>query len=886
MAKSRKATGLYSAVNDFFKRVNNTDVIRFGSDNINTYPAPITDRENNKLKDIQVFRQFLQSKNWNTKHIELFDEYRRMDQTFPIINAALKIYGQEVCLSGDTVVSTPKGDFTLLELFRNRTNNFYVKSFDKVFNRIEWNEVKYVKTNGIKPVYKVTLRKNVCEETQLLDPGSAVTFKCTDNHKIMVAPSQFKELRELKAGDSVWSMYYYTDPSCKCKETKFNNTVIESIDLVGEEEVFDLVEVSPNHHFLIKLSNTFHITVHNCTKDTEGNVINIVSEDKRVKKLLEDLFYNNLKLNSNAYLQVRSFLKFGNHYSYLQTRQGVGVLDLVHLPPEAIRIMLQSNSMELDDFKYQWFGGSGTGTGGGKMFEPWEVVHFKNIEDLETMPYGQSILRSVVDTYRRIILMREAMIVYRITRAPQRLLFKIDASGHSADDALRFAEELKKQMTKKPLINPQTGEMDFKYNPISIEENLYMTSYEGDTSDVRVLEGASNLDAVEDYKIIKDDLFAGLLIPKSYLTFEEDLCLRQDTKLLTNEGPITIKELADSLAKEPNKKVYALSCNKYGIISSGKILWCNETKEVEELYKITINGNHVVEATNNHPFLLESLKYCRAENLEVGNKLRNMFDEEFIVTNVEVIKLENKEFVYDLEVEEHHNFALSCGIFVHNSNKAALAQEDLRFAGAIRQYQAQYIEGLLHMAIVHLQMNGCSQEDFSSFKIQMNTNSTLAEKTRKELLEQRFSLAASAWDANNNGLNFMSFTQTLKEILHFTDEEIAKTFQDQMIEKKIAWRLKQLDEQGFYQDPDEKKQKLLGMNSDNNIFANLNFEAASKPSNIKSILSEKIDAEIGYLLTKPTGTPNAKLIDSITRNGLNKYGKIKSNIENTKRDFV
>lgn len=891
MSTKKTNDGFINKIGDFFKRVNQQDTIKIGDTGINTYEEPQTEEEISKKQSIQVFRQFLQSRNWNVKHAELFDEYRRMDLTYPIINAALRLYSQEVCLSGDTIISTVPGDFTIAELYKAGKQNFYVTSFDSKYKRIEWNMVKGIKNNGLKPIFKVKVTRNIDSETAEWDKKTEATFKCTADHKIMVSPNEFKTLDQLKVGDVIWGFHHFIDESCKCKENVFTQTVIESIESAGEEEVYDLIDVSPNHHFLIKLTDSFYITVHNCTKGDTGNVIEIITSNKRVKTLLEECFFKNLKLNSESYLLVRSLLKFGNHFAFLDTRKGVGVIDLISLPPEAIRIQLMDdgfgNTRNLDNFKYNWFG-----SGGGTSFEPWEIVHWKNIEDLETLPYGQSILRSIVDTYRRIILMREAMIVYRITRAPQRLLFKIDTTGLDADAALLTATEMKKQMYKKPLINPVTGELDHKYNPISIEENLYMPTTEGDNSSVSVLEGASNLGDIEDYGAIKDDLFAGLLIPKSYLTFEDDLCLRENTKLLTSEGVFTIKELAELMNNGQEKKIYALSCNKYGIIVSGKILWCKETKTVDFLHRITLNNGSVIECTENHPFLLETLDYKRADLLEPGDKLKNMYDLDFTVNTIEKISLQNTEFVYDLEVEEYHNFALESGIFVHNSSKATLAQEDLRFAGAIRQYQSHFIEGLLHIALVHLNMNGCSKEELGSFELQMNINSTLAEKVRMELLQGRFELANLAWNSDNSGLNFMSFTQVLKEILHKTDDEIEKTFEDQLIEKRMAWRMGQLTETGTYREPNIENLKLMGMNKNNNIFSNLVFENKNDADKLlKSIITESVDNEIKVLLQKPKATPTPKMIEQIIQksskddNKFNAESRFKSNIEQTKKDI-
>ena len=315
----------------------------------------------------------------------------------------------------------------------------------------------------------------------------------------------------------------------------------------------------------------------------------------------------------------------------------------------------------------------------------------------------------------------------------------------------------------------------------SIEENIYMPTFEGDVGGIDVLQGASNLGDVEDYKIIKDDLFAGLLIPKSYLTFEEDLCLRGNTEILTNNGLITIKELSDNWIN--GQKTFVLSCNKYGYITPGKVLCCKETKETNVLYKIFINETKYEETTENHPFLMDDLTYKSASELNIGDKLRGMYEKEYFVTDIKIEVLDTPEKVYDLEVEEYHNFALSSGVFVHNSNKAALAQEDMRFAGAIKQYQGNFIEALLHIAIVHLTSKGFSVEDLSKFELEMNTNSKLVKKLENETLQQKVDLAKSILDTSNGELTLLSFTQVSKYVMNFSDEQIPTSCENQLLGK-------------------------------------------------------------------------------------------------------
>lgn len=468
-------------------------------------------------------------------------------------------------------------------------------------------------------------------------------------------------------------------------------------------------------------------------QDIQGNIFSIHSEHKAVKDELEYLFYKVLNINSKGYLIAREMAKFGNAYTYLVTRPKDGVTDLLFLPPEGIIREHMFDPYNLENYRYMW-----TSHGGSGIFEPWELVHWRNLEDVELEPYGVSILRSVVDTWRRVVLIREALVIYRITRAPSRYLFKIDTSGLTGEEALKFANEMKKSLEKKPLVNSKTGEIDFKWNPLSIEENLFMPTYEGSPADVQVLEGASNLDAVEDYKIIKDDLFAGLKIPKSFLSFEEDI-----------------------------------------------------------------------------------------------------------------------------------------------NSKSTLSEEDIRFAKTIQRLQREIVQGFVHTAIVHLYMKGFSQDEIQSFKIVMNNPSGISEKRKNELLQQRLDAAKSAWDPGNEGLNLLSYTETLKTILKLSDEEVKHIIKSQFNEKRIQWRLKQITNAGFYDEPENEKllaklKELQGNEKENpSTMGDLNFDS----SMITEVIKKKIDQEILEMFPTVQDSASKGKIQTLVE------GTMMKNIKKAKKDF-
>lgn len=147
-------------------------------------------------------------------------------------------------------------------------------------------------------------------------------------------------------------------------------------------------------------------------------------------------------------------------------------------------------------------------------------------------------------------------------------------------------------------------------------------------------------------------------------------CLTGDTIIpLLNGENITIKELADR-GTDYEFDVYSVDTNT-GNIVAGHGHNARKTGDSRNVYKVTLDNGEVVYATENHPFLMRDLTYKRLDELEFGDSLypfnRHLGSDGY--TNHQVVSIEfvRKDEVYDIEVDDFHNFALESGCFVHNS---------------------------------------------------------------------------------------------------------------------------------------------------------------------------------------------------------------------------
>ena len=164
------------------------------------------------------------------------------------------------------------------------------------------------------------------------------------------------------------------------------------------------------------------------------------------------------------------------------------------------------------------------------------IVHLSLTEGLDTAwPFGTSVLEFVYKVYKQKELLEDAILIYRIQRAPERRVFYIDTGDMPSHLAMQFVERVKNEIHQRR-IPTQTGGgttmMDATYNPLSMNEDYFFPqTAEGRGSKVEVLPGGDNLGQIDDLKFFNNKLARGLRIPSSYLPTGPD-----DSERSFNDG--------------------------------------------------------------------------------------------------------------------------------------------------------------------------------------------------------------------------------------------------------------------------------------------------------------------------------------------------------------
>ena len=270
-------------------------------------------------------------------------------------------------------------------------------------------------------------------------------------------------------------------------------------------------------------------------KNEMGEVLQIRSSDEDVQKILYNLFYDVLNIEFNLWSWTRQMCKYGDFFLKLEIAEKFGVYNVI--PYTAYHIMRQEGydkkAPSSVRFKFSPDGYTGGGTGfnvpnqfddsNGIYFDNYEMAHFRLLTDVNYLPYGRSYIEPARKLFKQYTLMEDAMLIHRISRAPEKRVFYINVGAIPPNEVENFMKKTISTMKKTPYMDPQTGEYNLKYNMQNMLEDFYIPVRGGDTT--TKIETAKGLEynGIEDVVYLRDKLFAALKVPKAFMGYEKDL---------------------------------------------------------------------------------------------------------------------------------------------------------------------------------------------------------------------------------------------------------------------------------------------------------------------------------------------------------------------------
>jgi hypothetical protein len=125
-------------------------------------------------------------------------------------------------------------------------------------------------------------------------------------------------------------------------------------------------------------------------------------------------------------------------------------------------------------------------------------------------------LHKAIKALNQLRMIEDAVVIYRITRAPERRVFYVDVGNLPKQKAEEYVRGLMQKYRNKLMYDPQTGEIADSRKHMSMLEDFWMPRREGGRgTEISTLEGGQNLSEMEDVKYFQKKLFQSLNVPTS-----------------------------------------------------------------------------------------------------------------------------------------------------------------------------------------------------------------------------------------------------------------------------------------------------------------------------------------------------------------------------------
>mgnify|MGYP001593978947 CR=1 FL=1 len=150
-----------------------------------------------------------------------------------------------------------------------------------------------------------------------------------------------------------------------------------------------------------------------------------------------------------------------------------------------------------------------------------EIVRFTLNDDMsDQAPFGLSVLADVYRVQKQKELLEDAIVIYRVQRAPERRVFYVDVGKMPPQRTKQYLEQVKNELRQKKIPSSSGGvaSIDSTYNPQSMSEDFFFASRgNGAGTKVETLPAGQNLGELTDLEYFRDNLLRGLRIPPSFI---------------------------------------------------------------------------------------------------------------------------------------------------------------------------------------------------------------------------------------------------------------------------------------------------------------------------------------------------------------------------------
>lgn len=271
-----------------------------------------------------------------------------------------------------------------------------------------------------------------------------------------------------------------------------------------------------------------------------GQSIWVTSKSQKLANELNRVLHDVIRVNDDYWAVARNLCKYGSTFGELLVTDK-GLVGINYLPSPTMRRMegvrgdllgflqdfsgrtpdgisvqaFQQMMMEMKQDRAKWVQNNPYI----RVFEDWEIVHWRLRGRQLRSVYGWSVIEAARWVWKRLSLLEDSLLVYKLERAPSRYAFFIDVGKMDAERGLAYINRVKNAYTRKRMVNPNTGKLDLRVNTLGFDEDFFIPTRDGKRiTDIQQITGPdySETGTVEYYL---NKLVAATKVPKSYMGY-------------------------------------------------------------------------------------------------------------------------------------------------------------------------------------------------------------------------------------------------------------------------------------------------------------------------------------------------------------------------------
>lgn len=169
------------------------------------------------------------------------------------------------------------------------------------------------------------------------------------------------------------------------------------------------------------------------------------------------------------------------------------------------------------------------------QLNPKSIVYVTSGKTDPKTGYAISWLHKAVKPANQLRMMENALVIYRITRAPERRIFYVDTGNLPKSKAEQYLRSLKNNYRNRMSFDPETGNFQDQRHYQTMQEDYWLPRTARGGTEVSTLAGGQNLDQIEDVNYFKRELYRSLNIPISRLESQSMMPLGRTAEISRDE---------------------------------------------------------------------------------------------------------------------------------------------------------------------------------------------------------------------------------------------------------------------------------------------------------------------------------------------------------------